>query len=317
LLILDASGRVRQTYKLWEQYRGRLVHLRSAPKRYDPLVIHHWNRGGGKHSIADNVHEVANAIAAVVDGKPNEEWLVIHHKVGNGSPDLPAFIRSAVTAKSARVHFLPWGQHHAINDFAHVPNVVLAGTLFYRTSNYEALARAAGGLEPSRFASIAVEAKEIELGEHHHLLLQALCRASVRRADGDACPPCAAYLIVSAAHSVRQTLSSVFPGCKVVDWKPTEQALSGRRLQLVEYLTKRFEREPTAALRFSEVRVGIGIAHASDFTRLRKDPLLREALHKHGIEECGGDQRRNAFRLKSSPAFKEVSDPLSQRTDVA
>jgi hypothetical protein len=55
-LILDASGRVRETYRLWQKHRGNLVRLREAAKNYRNLRIHIWQgrvarvveiRGGG------------------------------------------------------------------------------------------------------------------------------------------------------------------------------------------------------------------------------------------------------------------------------
>ncbi|UYO48793.1 hypothetical protein KQX64_23315 [Rhodopseudomonas palustris] len=55
LLVLDASSRrvVRETYNLWDEYRGGITRLREAPKDYSPLTIHHWERSGGKTAFRD------------------------------------------------------------------------------------------------------------------------------------------------------------------------------------------------------------------------------------------------------------------------
>jgi hypothetical protein len=48
MVVLDASGRVRETYSQWEENRGGLTRLTAAPKRYDNLTVHRWRTGGGK-----------------------------------------------------------------------------------------------------------------------------------------------------------------------------------------------------------------------------------------------------------------------------
>jgi hypothetical protein len=51
LVILDASGRVRTTYRQWRENRGGLELLTPAPKRYDNLTVHCWQTGGGKSTF--------------------------------------------------------------------------------------------------------------------------------------------------------------------------------------------------------------------------------------------------------------------------
>ncbi len=80
VLILDASGRVRTTYRFWERDRGGLVMLPSATKRYDNLTIHVWNKAGGKSAFRSNAGDLVEGIAATINSKPGEEWLVILHK---------------------------------------------------------------------------------------------------------------------------------------------------------------------------------------------------------------------------------------------
>ena len=42
---------------------------------------------------------------------------------------------------AADLNFLTWGNHRATNDYAECRHLMLAGTLFYRASYYEGLAR--------------------------------------------------------------------------------------------------------------------------------------------------------------------------------
>ena len=81
--------------------------------------------------------------------RPDEAWLVVHHKKEGIDRDIEEEVR-ALLPPTARVHFLTWGAHDATNEFAAVPNIVLAGTLFLRASQYEALGRLASGHPSSR-----------------------------------------------------------------------------------------------------------------------------------------------------------------------
>src|SRR5437879_2914514 len=53
-VILDACGRVRQTYKFWAEERGSLVRLKPAVRDYGKLTVHVWDRGAGRSTIYDN-----------------------------------------------------------------------------------------------------------------------------------------------------------------------------------------------------------------------------------------------------------------------
>ena len=46
LIALDASARVRTVYDCWKGDRGGIAMLPGAPKRYDQLAVHVWERSG-------------------------------------------------------------------------------------------------------------------------------------------------------------------------------------------------------------------------------------------------------------------------------
>ena len=126
VVIFDASGRVRQTYRNWQKDRGNLVILATANKRYDNLNIHVWDRGGGKSAFRNQSSDLIEGIAATINTKPEEEWLVIAHKEDewrmlgqNGIPDLMKHLSDLVD-KPANVSSLTWGNEKATNDFSHV-----------------------------------------------------------------------------------------------------------------------------------------------------------------------------------------------------
>jgi hypothetical protein len=201
LLTLDASGCVRTVYEFWEQFRGGITRLPSARKEYDNLSIHVWNRGGGKGAFQRNGRELVEGIVATIKTRPEEPWLIVHHKAGIDM-DFEAEVRDRLPLFGPTVHFLHWGAHDATNQFAHVPNVILAGTLFLRLSDYEALGRLASAYPSSRGRYDDDEIRRMMLGEHRHMILQALCRGLVRKCVGDGCPPSRAYIIASSRSGI-------------------------------------------------------------------------------------------------------------------
>ena len=118
--------------------------------------------------------------------------------------DFEAEVRARLPLFGPTVHFLHWGVHDATNLFAHVPNIILAGTLFLRPSDYEALGRLASAHPSSRGRYDEERTRQVTLGEHRHMILQALCRGAVRKSVGNGCPPTRAYIIASRTVGDRQ-----------------------------------------------------------------------------------------------------------------
>jgi hypothetical protein len=298
LVVLDASGRVRTTYRQWRENRGGLELLTPASKRYDNLTVHCWQTGGGKSAFRRRGQALLDGIAETINSKPGEEWLVVHHKDGIGVDFVPE-LQKRITGDGARVKFLHWGNHHATNDYADVPNVILAGTLFYRPSYYEALARLAADKRPAQGCITHKVEDEVTVGEHRHLILQALSRGAVRRCQGDMCAPCNAYIIAATRSGIPEALPAIFPGCRVVRWQPVQKALSGKVKDAAEYVIDWFEKNPDGLLRFNIVQRAIRIAAAGTFKNdVRRHSDFIEALDNHGIAEAWrlGDNRRGFLK---------------------
>jgi hypothetical protein len=66
------------------------------------------------------------------DVKAGDEWLIVHHKTGIDM-DVETGIHERLPLFGHKVHFCHRVVHDATNQVAHVPNVILAGTLFMRT----------------------------------------------------------------------------------------------------------------------------------------------------------------------------------------
>ena len=298
LLVLDASVRVRTVYDFWEKRRGGIRRLPTATKRYDNHTIHVWNKAGGKSSFRKEGALLIEGIASTIRTKSEEEWLIIHHKDGIAM-DFEQEVR-ALLPEGNKTHFLHWGAHDATNAYARVPNVILAGILYYRTSHYEAIGRLASG-QPSRKGTFPhSDRKVVQLGEHYHLILQALCRGAVRRCEDGGCPPTHTYIIASSRSGIRDSLGSIFPGASVVSWTPLPRALTGKVGEALAFIQSRLAIDPEGTVAFKEVMKAIGWKDGKDFKRrIRYHDAFIEALDEAGIDEWAPRVRLTCFRRRT------------------
>jgi hypothetical protein len=301
LLILDASGRVRPTYQLWKDgKRGDLISLPAAPKSYRNLKARVWSRSGSKTAWRRRKGELLAGIVATVNQKPAEDWLIVHHKAEtiNGI-SVPEAVTREFRGDPARLHFVPWGRHTATNDFIKVPNVILAGLLFYPPAHIEATGRAALGLRSEDGPFKPSDRRTVEVGEHKHNVLQAACRGAVRACLGDACKPSSLFVIADGRSGLPAALRKIFPGCEVEAWAPLKapaKPLRGKKAKAAAYITARLKRAPAALVRFGEVAEAAGISDVRNFKSLRRALDFREALARHGIEEVSAGRKHSGFR---------------------
>ncbi|HWM46184.1 MAG TPA: hypothetical protein VNR11_04640 [Xanthobacteraceae bacterium] len=296
LLALDASVRVRSVYLYWEEQRGGVQKLPPAVKRYEPLTIYVWKRGGGRTALRKADARLAEAVANTIMTRSDEDWLIIAHK-DRGGENLPEEVRALLPEEMMdRVHFLHWGAHDATNQFAHVPNVILAGTLFFPQSYYEALGRMAAARHPGEGPFSDEEFRNIMLGEHRHLILQAICRGAVRRCDGERCPPTRAYIIASGHSGIAQVLPDIFPGAKIERWKPLEEELRGKAGDACRYILERLDR-PGAFVPFRDVMAHLGWRDRREFKRsIRRHAGFCDAMAAADVEEWGPGRWPSGFR---------------------
>jgi hypothetical protein len=190
------------------------------------------------------------------------------------------------------------GAHDATNEFADVPNIILAGTLFLRSSDYEALGRLASGHPSSSGRFDDEKVREVTAGEHRHLILQALCRGVVRKCLGEGCPPARAYIIASRKSGIAEELPHIFPGARILPWRPVKKALRGKVAEAVQFITAQLASDPTSVVTFREVMAHLGWRDRKEFQRrIRKHDDFRAALVDAGIEEWGKGRWPKGFRL--------------------
>jgi hypothetical protein len=185
----------------------------------------------------------------------------------------------------------------ATNDFVEVRNVILAGTLFFRPSFYEALKRLAAGRPASAGGVTREELERVMVGEHSHAILQALCRGAVRRCDGEHCHPTDAYIIGSVRSGIPSALPTIFPGCKLTRWQPIERHLKGHVGATVELLKGWVGSAKLGeTLPFKALSKALGIARQDFKARVRSHPEFIEAVAELGIVEHGAGRYFTGFQ---------------------
>jgi hypothetical protein len=224
-----------------------------------------------------------------IDSKPDERWLVVSHRKDARVGDTEGGITRLLN-KTPRenVAFLTWGSHMATNAHVDVRNVILAGTLFYRPSFYEALKRLATGRTAAHGSVTKAELEKTIAGEHAHAILQALCRGSVRRCDGEYCHPCDAYVIASVRSGIPEVLPRIFPGCDVSTWRPVERSLTGHVKAAVETIEGWVASAKAGAiLPFKTVSKALGITSHAFRNDVRFHPDFMEAVAELGVIQSG------------------------------
>lgn len=302
VLVLDASARVRETYKLWNEERGGLVYLPSATKDYSPLTIHVAKKGAGKSSWEQGGVALAKIVAEMRSRRPDERCLIIHHKADRHL-DAPDLISTAIGPDAlANTSFLHWGMHQATNDYADVPVVILAGTFNLPPSHYLGLAHASLGLP--MIAEIPEDVvKRMELGEHGHAIVQAVGRGVTRGCSAGRCLPGDVYIIAAAGSGIEVALRDWFPGATVKRWYPANRpALTGKAAQAAAFIEHRLEVDPTGPILFQDVMDNICCSNRSNFNRtIRHHELFRLWLADQGLAEVklpGIRGKANAFQAE-------------------
>jgi hypothetical protein len=246
--------------------------------------------------MAETSTRVVNS-AAVELSLPDEEWLVVHHK--NVGIDVPSSVMELIPSGGPTVHFINWGSHDATNHFANVPNVILAGTLFYRTSYYEALGRVAAAQPSADGAFPPEDADAVMMGENCHLILQALCRGAVRRCEGGGCPETRTHIIASSRSRIGKAIPFILPGVRVERWQPIERELTGKVKNAFDYIRERLTVRPDDVVTFKEVQKHIACLDRPNFNRtVRNHDEFRQALADEGVVEWGAGKRLTGFMLE-------------------
>jgi hypothetical protein len=293
LLVLDASGRVRQTYTDQVRYRG-LVRLREARKDYSPLTVHWWKRGGGKASFKTGGAEIAKGVAATIASRPSERWLCVIHRKDRTVGDVRANILKELPRDARdKVAFITWGQHMGINDYADVPNLILVGSLFMSPGHYVALTQLTQDRPIEQGFAAKDDIRNTEQGETANLVFQAICRGRVRKSDGARCRPMQAYVIASERSGLGTMLPTIFPGCSVAPWSPLQCQPKGSVRSALAYVDHALA-GGSAWVPFSDVREAVGIRDKRNFRkRVLNHPAWSDGLASRCLVVSTGPRRES------------------------
>jgi hypothetical protein len=283
-LVTDASGRVRHTYRLHDLERHNLKRLKSAKKHYTNLNVYVWRTAGGRNSFdRERTKNTAKEIAKVINNHPAEEFLIIYHKPKDiyGNDNLPEFILKETITDKDRIKFVNYGRHTSTNEFADIPNIIMAGTHFYKVAEYEALGRAEANRPTAKGEFTNEEMKQVKLGESAHHLLQAACRGLIRKCNGDTCYKSNLWLIVDPRTGIETMLPEIFPGCDVKTWNTATPSLSGKREEAFNFIKMQVVNGNTA-ITVKQVRKAVEIR---DNPAFKRDVLKQDFLQ--AISELG------------------------------
>lgn len=276
VIILDASGRVRSTYRFWEEALGTLRRLPAAANDYRRLRVHLWERKVGKVAFEESAtrEDVVAAVAGLInDAGSAGDWLIITYK-----DDLKAAetaLRQAVAPGSdKRLHFLTWGRHHGTNAFAHCANVVIIGQVTYGKADYHALTSAACGGQTVPEGAVS----KLKAGEYRHHLLQALTRASVRRSVNGVAGVCTAYIVTSPGNGASEAIHETFPGCTVEPWCPPQAQATGHAGRLIDLLTAKGLAGADTVTK-AALRETLGLS-APNFAKLLNHPTVKAHMDR-------------------------------------
>jgi hypothetical protein len=280
-LILDASGRIRESYKMMEA-NGILQRLPSFTADYSRLNIHHWNRAASRSALMNDAArlEVLSSVAELISEGPGEEsWLIIHPQDREGDPHSVTQELRAMVPNPSRLSFLHWGNHHGTNDYRHIRRVVVLGLWRKPQSHYSALHIAAGGSLDSATDGETLDA--IRTGEHRHDLLQAICRASVREGDGSVCGDCTVYL-VDRQKDAPSILQQTFPGASVKPWHPASAEMPEAALRCSLAIEECLREAGGRTVSKAAVRARLGVSRQA-MCKTLATPALAAWMGRRGL----------------------------------
>ncbi|MGE4480573.1 hypothetical protein [Acidocella sp.] len=323
LLVLDASGRVRETYAYAEKVRRCLEYMPRAAKDYRPLKVGVWSRSGRKGLFHDAKTRLPllEGIAETITTKPDESWLVVTHKDKSG---VVPFVKAladllpnrAVLAGNMSgdrtgpvVRVITWGQHMAVNHYREFPNVILAGTLFMRDSAAIALTHLAQGRKVAAGFRPKAEIKTTYNGEIRHHVLQALCRGRVRQLEEERCGAMTAYVIASEHSGIKNMLPEIFPGCEVFAWREVPKRPGKKLDAAIGYLRDRTE-AGAQAISYQEIQDHAGVKSDHFAREVTNQQLWKEALMETGWQPDRPRRPRGLERIFT--AESDADDELDE-----
>lgn len=292
-VVLDASGRVRHTYRVWEERGDNLVRLSTAANDYRQLRIHHWDRPGGRSAlkVPETRQQVLQVASDLISSEPRVRWLVVHH-MARGGDDIASELRDIVDGDRDRVQFIHWGNHHGTNAYRDIDRVLVLG-LWHLPASVLHAHYLAGGVSEAELEG-PKDLHGMQTGEHQHNLLQAVCRTAVRKSTDGIGGACTAYIVGSLGRNGLAVLADTYPGAHIEDWRPLEIPLKGRAKQVTDSIEQRFSVPEVTSVRKAAIREDVGFRTSQDLAQVLGRAEVKKWLTDRDLELTTRDVRRLA-----------------------
>ena len=283
-IIFDASGRLKETYNLWQKHRGNLVRLDPATNDYSNVTINLWKTGAGRDALEDDEkgRTIFRQVAKVIEAKADEPWLLVSFKPNDDLDPLEE-VRSYLP-DGIRIEFVHWGRHFAINDYADIKNIVVIGSWLYPLGTYKALYEAATGRPAGK--QTTEDISRIRASEFQANLLQAFMRGHGRKSINGKAGECIAYVVASASPNPEPLIAAALPGCKMVEWSPIPKELTGQAKKVADYLLAQ-KASGAKSLSKSAVGVAVGIPSKQRRTTVFGSQAFEDWLKDNSIRKDG------------------------------
>jgi hypothetical protein len=246
--VLDASWPIREleqmdpTIQADPEFDGRV-------KKYSNVELHFLKTRSGREAVEESFrkarHEdrlIAREVIDVVKAIPEDEPVLIFtfktHPDSVNIEDRLSRDLEAAGVNMTRVTILTWGMETSINEYSHVPNVILAGIL--QRSDVD-LAGAIIGQRQDLLSDVdTVDIAGVRRSEAAHVAYQALSRGSCRVIENGEAKPMRAWLLHHDA-KLMDLLSKVMPGATWKRWQAQYVATSRSKItdtadRIVSYL---------------------------------------------------------------------------------
>jgi hypothetical protein len=307
VIILDASGRVRETYEEWSRHEGNLERLVSARNCYHKLNVHVWKRSSGTDALndPDTRTEIALAMGTLFERDPEGQWLIVTYKGAKDGLEL-AVERNKPANVNPKLTYIHWGIHHSTNAHRDIDNVIVVGQFTYRSLDYLGLVLASSGLpDPS---NAMPDTRAMKVGEYQHNLLQAVCRASVRKASEGVTDRCNLFLITSQPR-IEEVLETTFPGCSVTEWRGGGQ-LNGHMFEATRFIRSCLIVGNQESISKASIKDHLGISSQSLSGNVLRKPEFERFIRSNGLEMTTRSIRRVASGFEAI-AGGYIADPIA------
>tara|TARA_B110000977_G_C11077892_1_gene491839 strand:+ start:974 stop:2884 length:1911 start_codon:yes stop_codon:yes gene_type:complete len=288
IVITDASGVCSHIYKLMSKYKYKVCNRHTASRDNSDITFHVWNIGSGRGNFKfpKEVERRAEGFSKTL--KDIEDTSLIFHfkemETNQGVLDFPKILRD-YTGKNDNHHYLQYGYHTSTNQYRHIRNIFMFGSINIPPSSAKGNA-----LLHSDDKATKADINLLRKGEFLSDLLQSVYRGNGRNSIQGKSGKCDVYLMMSQKQGYLSSIKELFRGAKFVDWNCTSTSLATRSIDLIQEKIDTYKKENNKVEGFE-----ISIADITQelecsrqhFTRVRNDEDFSKYLAENDLSQVG------------------------------